>query len=121
MVRQSDHRTTKPTDQIMNPIGLITALSTFLGIWLGHVSVRAIERRVEKLWIPILAVSILGIGFEILSYLTASKLMSAASGIFGMTLLWDAIEFRRQEKRVQRGHAPANPQNPRHKGLMLNV
>ena len=98
----------------MNPLGLITALATFFGIWLGHVSVRAIERRVEKLWIPISIALLLGLGLEIWSFFALSRSISAATGVFGITVLWDALEFVRQEKRIQRGHAPANPQNPRH-------
>ncbi|MCF6277584.1 MAG: DUF4491 family protein [Anaerolineales bacterium] len=102
----------------MNPLGIITALSTFIGIWLGHVSVRAIEWRAKDLRLPIVVALILGIAFEIFSYATDSKLFSAATGIFGMTILWDALELRRQEKRVQRGHAPANPANPRHQSIL---
>ena len=29
-------------------------------------------------------------------------------------VLWDGIEFWRQQRRVWKGHAPANPSNPRH-------
>ncbi len=102
----------------MNYLGIITALSTFLGIWLGHVSVRAIEWRAKDLRIPMAVALILGIALEIWSLNTASRPLSAATGIFGMTILWDALELRRQEKRVQRGHAPANPENPRHKKII---
>jgi len=35
-------------------------------------------------------------------------------GILGITLLWDAFEIYRQQNRVKHGHAPANPNNPRH-------
>jgi hypothetical protein len=35
-------------------------------------------------------------------------------GIAGTTLWFDALELRRQYKRVIKGHAPANPHNPRH-------
>ena len=102
----------------MNPLGLITALSTFLGIWLGHVSVRAIERRAENLRIPIAIALALGLGLELWSLLTDSRPLSAATGVFGITVLWDALEFVRQEKRIQRGHAPANPDNPRHQRIL---
>jgi hypothetical protein len=36
----------------------------------------------------------------------------------GLTLLWDAFEFVRQSRRVMKGHAPANPDNPRHAGYL---
>lgn len=39
-------------------------------------------------------------------------------GILGVTLLWDALEFYRQQRRIQRGHAPANPNNPRHAKIL---
>ena len=102
----------------MNLLGLITALSTFLGIWLGHVSVRSIERRAENLWLPIATALVLGSVFEMWSFFTLSRSLSAATGIFGMTLLWDALEFVRQEKRIQRGHAQANAKNSRHKRIL---
>jgi hypothetical protein len=44
--------------------------------------------------------------------------LSAACGILGTTLLWDALELRRQERRVRKGHAPANPRNPRHARIL---
>ncbi|GAB4523665.1 MAG: DUF4491 family protein [Anaerolineales bacterium] len=102
----------------MNTLGLITALSTFLGIWLGHVSVRAIERRTVHLWQPILAALTLGLALEVVSLSTANRHLSAAAGILGVTVLWDALEFVRQEKRVKKGHAPANPANPRHARIL---
>jgi hypothetical protein len=98
----------------LNPIGIVAATSTFLGIWLGHVSVRAIERKAKKLWPPILIALILGLSLEIWSLITDYRLLSTATGILGITILWDALEFVRQEKRVKKGHAPANPSNPRH-------
>jgi hypothetical protein len=98
----------------INPIGIVAATSAFLGIWLGHVSVRAIERSVAKLWLPILIALALGLTLEIYSLSTVYRPLSAASGILGITILWDALEFVRQEKRIKKGHAPANPDNPRH-------
>ena len=35
-----------------------------------------------------------------------------------MTVLWDALEFTRQHRRVVKGHAPANPSNPRHARIL---
>jgi Domain of unknown function (DUF4491) len=98
----------------INPIGLTAALSAFLGIWLGHVSVRVIERNAKTLLPPIIVAVALGLALEALSLSTADRLLSTATGILGITILWDALEFVRQEKRVKKGHAPANPSNPRH-------
>jgi hypothetical protein len=102
----------------INPIGLTAAATAFLSIWLGHVSVRAIERRAEKLWPPILIAIALGLALEILSLITDYWLLNTALGILGITVLWDGFEFIRQEKRVKKGHAPANPRNPRHARLL---
>jgi len=102
----------------LNSLGLIAAASAFFGIWLGHVSVRAIERRAERLWIPIAAALGLGAALEIASLTAQSHGWSAASGILGMAVLWSALEFRRQEKRIRRGHAPANPATPRHARIL---
>ena len=98
----------------INLIGLTAALAAFLGIWLGHVSVRIIERNAKKLWPPILIAVAFGVTLEIYSLSTVHRLLSTASGILGITILWDAFEFIRQEKRVKKGHAPANPSNLRH-------
>ena len=102
----------------INLVGLAAACSTFFGVWLGHVSVRKIERETVNLWIPALIAIILGIGLEIISCFTVSLPLSAFCGIFGVTLFVDANEFFRQQKRIQHGHAPANPNNPRHAKIL---
>ena len=102
----------------INIIGFAAALATFLGVWLGHVSVRKIERETINLWTPALIALALGIGFEIASFLISSLPLSAICGILGVTLLWDSFEFYRQQKRIKHGHAPANPNNPRHARIL---
>ncbi len=102
----------------MNTLGLVTAISTFLGIWWGHVGVRVVERRTVQLWKPILGAGLLGLALETLALLTPSRSLSAAAGILGVTMLWDGFEFLRQEKRIKKGHAPANPKNPRHARIL---
>ena len=104
----------------LNLIGIVAATSAFLGIWLGHVSVRAIERKVTKLWPPMLIALILGLTLETWSLITDHWLLSTALGILGITILWDALEFVRQEKRVKKGHAPANPENLRHAQILAS-
>ena len=99
----------------LNFVGLAAALATFFGVWWGHVSVRKIERETVNIWIPTVVAVVLGMGLWIASTLTSSLPLSAASGILGVTLLWDALEIAiRQPKRIKHGHAPANPNNPRH-------
>lgn len=102
----------------INPIGFIAALAAFLGIWLGHVSVRIIERNAKSLLSPIIVAVTLGLALEALSLSTANRLLSTATGILGITILWDALEFVRQEKRVKKGRAPANPSNHRHTRIL---
>ena len=98
----------------INLTGLAAALATFLGVWLGHVAVRKIEARAADLRLPIGLCLCLGLGLELGGLLASAAPVSAALGILGVTLLWDALEFVRQQKRVKIGHAPANPANPRH-------
>jgi hypothetical protein len=102
----------------INLVGIAAALATFFGVWLGHVSVRKIERGTVNLWKPALIAILLGTGLEIVALLTSSLVVSAISSILGVTLLWDAFEFFRQQKRIKRGHAPANPNNPRHAKIL---
>ena len=99
-------------------IGLVAAAATFFGVWFGHVAVRKIEFTTEKLWKPILVAIFLGLGLEVCSLLTDHLLLAAATGILGVTLLWDSFEFYRQQKRIVKGHAPANPSNPRHARIL---
>ena len=102
----------------LNLTGLIAATSAFLGIWLGHISVRVIERNAKKIWLPISITVVLGLAFEWFSLSTLNLQLSTAFGILGITILWDALEFVRQEKRVKKGHAPAHPSNPRHAQIL---
>ena len=99
-------------------IGLIAAVSTFVGVWFGHVAVRKIESISPTIWLPTTAFAIVGLSFEWLSVSASNLAFSAALGILGFTFLWDALEFTRQQNRIKKGHAPANPNNPRHALLM---
>ena len=102
----------------LNTIGFVAAASTFLGVWFGHVAVRKIESISATIWLPTTAFAILGISLEWLSLSTSNLYLSTASGILGFTFLWDALEFTRQQNRIKKGHAPANPDNARHARLM---
>ncbi len=98
----------------MNFIGAIAALVTFFSVWFGHVAVRKIEFASPTIWIPTTIFATLGIITEYFSLITDNRLLNTALGILGITLLFDALEFSRQQKRIRKGHAPANPNNPRH-------
>ena len=103
----------------INWIGPASAAATFLGVWIGHVSVRKVEREVERLWMPSALAFFLGIGLELASFRISSLALSAICGILGVTFLWDALELYRQQNRIKEGHAPANPNNPRHAKILV--
>ncbi len=98
----------------MNLVGGAAALAAFTGIWFGHAAVRRIEFRSASLGLPMAIFALSGLLLEGLSLSSASLPLSTACGILGITLIWDALEIARQQHRVRRGHAPANPNNPRH-------
>jgi hypothetical protein len=102
----------------LNWIGLITAAATFIGVWIGHVSVRKIEYISHTIWLPSGVALLLGLLLELGALVSENRYLSAALGILGVTILWDALEFWRQEQRVRKGHAPANPDNPRHARML---
>lgn len=103
----------------INVIGISAALATFIGIWIGHVLVRVIEFKANSIFPPVVGFSILGILLISGSFLADTKWLSAALGILSMTAFWDVYEFFRQEKRIIKGHAPANPENPRHQKILV--
>ncbi len=103
---------------VFNFLGVVSAIVAFIGVWTGHVAVRRIEFNTRNLLIPIVMSLVLGLCAEIISFLADNIAVSAALGILGITLLWDSFEFIRQERRVRKGHAPANPNNPRHARIL---
>jgi uncharacterized membrane protein YbhN (UPF0104 family) len=102
----------------MNTIGVIAAFAAFLSVWFGHVAVRKIEFVSPTIWIPTTIFAALGIFVEFLSLSLVNRQLSVTFGILGITLLFDALELTRQKKRVKKGHAPANPNNPRHARIL---
>ena len=102
----------------MNFIGVAAAFTTFFSIWFGHVAVRKIEFSSPTIWLPTTIFAVLGLLVEVLSLSMVNRLWSVAFGILGITLLFDALEFTRQQNRIKKGHAPANPDNPRHAKIL---
>jgi hypothetical protein len=102
----------------MNPIGVVAALATFLSVWFGHVSIRKVEFISPTIWIPTTIFTTFGLMVGFLSLSTVNRALSVALGILSITLVIDALEFRRQQNRVKKGHAPANPNNPRHARIL---
>jgi len=101
-----------------NLLGLAAGITTFLGVWMGHLLVRKLEFQSSSLSLPAACFALTGIALELGSLLFNSPLLSAILGILGITALWDALELFRQQKRVIRGRAPANPSNPRHARIL---
>ena len=113
-------------------LGLVAALTAFFSIWFGHVAVRKVEFNSATIWLPTIVFAALGLIVEILSLTTlapdahlswrtvpgsagvVNRPWSVVLGILGITLLFDALQFTTQQDRVKKGHAPANPNNPRH-------
>lgn len=104
----------------MNFIGAIAALATFFSVWFGHVAVRKIEFISRTIWIPTTIFAALGILTEYIALITDNRFLNTAFGILGITLLFDALEFTRQQNRIKKGHAPANPSNPRHARILAD-
>lgn len=104
----------------INALGPVAALSAFLGIWFGHVTVRKVEFISPSIWPPAILFVLLGLALEFASARLRSLPLAAACGILGITLLWGALELARQQRRVRKGHAPANPRNPRHARILTD-
>ena len=103
---------------MIHPLGLVAALTTFFSIWFGHVAVRKIEFISPTVWIPSTIFVILGLSCEWISLKASSLQIATIFGILGITLLFDAFELTRQQRRIMKGHAPANPDNPRHAKIL---
>jgi len=102
----------------INPLGLIAAFTAFLSIWFGHLAVRKIESISPTIWIPSSIFAILGVSCAWLSLQAPSLQLGTVFGILGITLLFDSFELGRQQRRIIKGHAPANPDNPRHAKIL---
>jgi hypothetical protein len=96
----------------LNWIGLDRSCSNFFGR-LDRSCVCAQDRiRSPTIWVPSGVSLLIGLLLELGALRSEDPRLSAALGIFGITVLWDALEFWRQHHRVRKGHAPANPNNP---------
>ena len=102
----------------MNTLGLVAAVTAFMSIWIGHVMVRKIESISQTIWLPMIIFTTLGLITEYCSLITDNLSLKTALGIIGIILLWDSFEIYRQQKRIIKGHAPANPNNPRHEKIL---
>ncbi len=92
---------------IMNTFGLVLGAFTFVLIGVFHVVVIKGEYYFsKKIWPLFLILGILSLGK---SLFTGDTLESGLWAILGMTFLWSILELFQQEKRVEKGWFPRNP------------
>lgn len=87
--------------------GIILGASAFLLIGIFHPIVIKAEYYLGKKcwWMFALA----GVGFCIASLLVKDITVAAILGVAGFSCFWSILELFEQEKRVQKGWFPANP------------
>lgn len=97
----------------MNIYGIVIAAACFLAIGLFHpIVIKAEYYFSAKCWPFFLAAGVLFLG---LSMLTSNMVLASILGSFGCSCLWSILELKEQEKRVERGWFPRNPNRKRKK------
>lgn len=91
----------------MNFQGIIIAVISFLIIGVFHPIVIKTEYYFGKRAWPVFL--ILGIFFISISIFQKQIILSVIMGIIGATCLWSIKEIFEQEKRVEKGWFPSNP------------
>ena len=92
---------------IMNFLGLIIAVTTFLVIGIFHPIVIKSEYYFGvKCWWAFL---ISGIAFIVASLFTDNEILSPVLGVVGCSCLWSILEVFEQRQRVKKGWFPMNP------------
>lgn len=91
----------------MNFEGIIVGLATFIIIGVFHPIVIKAEYYIGKKcwWAFLLA----GIGFAVLSLFLKDIIWSTITGVTAFSCFWSIHELFEQEKRVQKGWFPENP------------
>lgn len=91
----------------MNFEGIIVGLATFIIIGVFHPIVIKAEYYIGKKcwWAFLLA----GTGFAVLSLFIDSLVWSTITGVTAFSCFWSIHELFEQEKRVQKGWFPENP------------
>lgn len=91
----------------MNFEGIIVGLATFMIIGTFHPIVIKAEYYIGKKcwWAFLLA----GIGFAVLSLFLKDIIWSTITGVTAFSCFWSIHELFEQEKRVQKGWFPENP------------
>lgn len=91
----------------MHLTGIIIGAISFLSIGVFHPIVIKAEYHFGKECWPVFLVA--GIILMIVSAVVSQIVLSSALAVIGMSCWWSILELFEQEKRVQRGWFPANP------------
>ena len=87
--------------------GILIGAISFFSIGVFHPIVIKAEYYFSKSCWPVFLVA--GIILMILSAMTENVVLSSALAVIGMSSWWSILELFEQEKRVQKGWFPANP------------
>ena len=87
--------------------GILIGIISFLSIGVFHPIVIKAEYHFSKSCWPVFLAA--GIVLIILSAMTSNVVLSSALAVIGMSGWWSILELFEQEKRVQKGWFPANP------------
>jgi len=87
--------------------GILIGVISFLSIGVFHPIVIKAEYYFSKSCWPVFLAA--GIVLIILSAMTSNVVLSSALAVIGMSGWWSILELFEQEKRVQKGWFPANP------------
>ena len=92
---------------MMNSAGLILGLAAFFSIGVFHPIVIKAEYYFGKecWWVFALA----GAVCNVVALFMNNVIASAVVGVFGFSAFWSILELYKQEKRVQKGWFPSNP------------
>ena len=87
--------------------GILIGVISFLSIGVFHPIVIKAEYYFSKSCWPVFLAA--GIVLMILSAMVQNVVLSSALAVIGMSSWWSILELFEQEKRVQKGWFPANP------------
>ena len=92
---------------IFNFDGIVLGVAAFLSIGIFHPIVIYAEYHFgARCW---WAFAIMGAISAVLSMLVPHTILSAALGVYGFSCFWSIYELFEQEKRVEKGWFPKNP------------
>lgn len=91
----------------MHLTGIIIGVISFLSIGVFHPIVIKAEYHFSKSCWPVFLVA--GVILMIISVMVQNVILSSALAVIGMSSWWSILELFEQEKRVQKGWFPTNP------------